>query len=122
MTIPIVCLGFFLFGVGILKSRFKNKKQLETKANIQHAQKEHREILLNLLKQKNIKWTFEKIAENIALKQEKILLALKGCIEEQLIEEELNTDTGEWFYVLQEKKQKEIQPQSLEERLKNLNS
>ena len=122
LAIPIVSLGFFFFGVGVLKIRFKNNKKIETKAKIQHAQQEHKELLLNLLKKKNIEWTFEQIAENIALQQEEILLALKSCIEEQLIEEELNTDTAEWFYVLQKEKNKERQPQSLDERLKNLKS
>ena len=122
LAIPMLSLGIFLVGVGVLKIRFKNNKTRETKTKIQHAQKEHKELLLNLLKKKNIEWTFEQIEENVALQQQEILLALKSCIEEQLIEEELNTDTAEWFYVLQKEKFKERQPQSLDERLKNLKS
>ena len=121
-AVPLVFFGLFCCGVAFLKQ--SNKLLVEEKHD-QEEQKsleKHKEILLAALQQKDIKWTFEALKKNLSIPAEELIFALKSCIQEQRVEEELDTDSGEWFYVWQAPGKITERPKSLDERLQEMNN
>jgi hypothetical protein len=83
---------------------------------------ESKEILLATLQQKDMQWIFEVFKKNLSIPAEELIFALKSCIQEQCVEEELATDSGEWFYVWQASQKITERPKSLDERLQDINN
>ena len=82
---------------------------------------ENKSYLLSVLENKSERWTFEKISDETTLSQEELLVTLKACVDEKKVEEELDTDTGDWYYVWQEPQKEIVRPKSLDERLQEMN-
>ena len=119
---PLVFFGLFCFGVAFVKQSKKVLVEEKHDQQEQKSQEKHKEILLATLQQKDMQWTFEALKKNLSIPAEELIFALKSCIQEQCVEEELDTDSGEWFYVWQAPQKITERPKSLDERLQEINN
>ena len=117
---PFVFFGIFSLGVAFVKRSHAQKLDQKTRTQEQNLILDNKNKVLSILENKREKWTFEKITDTVELSQEELLIALKACVDEKQVEEELDTDTGDWYYVWQEPEKKNLRPKSLDERLQDI--
>lgn len=120
-AMPLVFFGIFSFGVAFVKRSHTQTLEEETIVREQNLLLDSKNKLQTVLKNKGEKWTFEKIADTVDIAQDELLLALKACIDEKQVEEELDTTTGDWYYVWQDPEKEVLRPKSLDERLQEMN-
>ena len=120
-TIPLVFFSIFSVGVAFVKKSQAKGLEQQEKEHKQNVSLENKSKLLSVLENKSETWTFEKISDATKLSQEDLLLALKACVDEKQVEEELDTTTGDWYYVWQEPQKEIVRPKSLDERLQEMN-
>ena len=117
---PLFFFGMFSAGVALVKRSHTRTTKQKTLMQKKHLLLENKKKVLSTLKNQNERWTFENISEKLDLQQEDLLIALKACVDEKQVEEELDTDTGDWYYVWQESEKKYVRPKSLDERLQEM--
>ena len=117
---PLVFFGIFSLGVAFVKRTHAQNVEKKSQEGEQHLVQEQRAKILSVLKNKSEQWTFEKLSTTLELPQEDLLIALKACIDEKQVEEELDTTTGDWYYVWQEPEKQHLRPRSLDERLRDM--
>jgi len=120
-AMPFVFFGIFSIGVAFVKRAHAQTLKKKALVHEQNLLLDSKSKLQSVLEKEGEKWTFEKIADKIELSQEELLLALKACIDEKRVEEELDTNTGDWYYVWQEPEKEVLRPKSLDERLQEMN-
>lgn len=117
---PLVFFGIFSLGVAFVKRTHAQNLERETQKNEQNLVQEQKAKILAVLENKSEQWTFEKLCTTLELPQEDLLIALKACVDEKQVEEELDTNTGDWYYVWQEPEKQHLRPRSLDERLRDI--
>ena len=121
--VPFVGTGIGLLVLGLIKTLQTNKQKSLTDKKDAEMGKENEQTLLNFFEQNNKNWMFEELEKNNVLPVEPLLLTLKVLVDDGQVIEDMNEETGEWFYHLNNEHKKESdQPLSLENRLKNMRS
>lgn len=118
---PLVFFGIFSFGVAFVKHSHTKQVEDKIQSREQNLLLDNKNTLLRILENKSETWTFEKLSDVTKLSQEDLLIALKACVDEKQVEEELDTSTGDWYYVWQEPQKELVRPKSLDERLQEIN-
>ena len=120
-AVPLIFFGILSFGVVFVKKSHTKTLAQKAKTHKQNLLLEHKNTLRSVLKNNSEAWTFEKLSDETKLSQEDLLLALKAYVDEKQVEEELDTTTGDWYYVWQEPQKELVRPKSLDERLQEIN-
>ena len=119
-AVPLLFFGFFCLGIAFVKKSQAQRLEQKEEEHKHNVSLENKSNLLSVLENKSEKWTFEKLSDETTLSQEDLLLALKACVDDKQVEEELDTTTGDWYYVWQEPQKEIVRPKSLDERLQEM--
>lgn len=133
MGLPLASLGATLAGLGILKHKAAKSDDAPAKlieGPVDEAQLEkNRKHLESALSSKNAEATVEALAGDHGLSVEEVVWTLGVLCDRNIVSEELNVDSGEWYYQLQDQPTapeldeipdavSDSRPLTLEERLK----
>ena len=121
--VPLVSVGGGACVLGLMKGqRQKTKAKIQAKEDGK-VKEENQDKLLAFFRGNERQWKFEELEKENILETEALLITLKILVDENRIIEDMDTSTGEWFYIINKEHKKEsTQPQTLEDRLKNMRS
>jgi len=108
-SIPTICIGSGLIGLGMIKLQWQRLQRSNT------IPAGHRERLITLLKDTEPQWTVESLVLKSGLGETDLVRSLAAMERGGEITEELDTETGEYFYQISEGRTG--RPLSLQERL-----
>jgi hypothetical protein len=93
-------MGAGVAGLGVFKTRLTRRRRSRDAARIEAEMQPEIERVRATLSEGPIGPTVEEIAQRVSLPQGKVVRALAWLRERGEVLEELNTETGEWFYCL----------------------
>ncbi len=109
-SLPSICIGSGLIGLGLIKLQWR---RLQTSNAIPAG---HRERLIALLENAESQWTVESLVLKSGIGEMDLVGSLAALERSGEITEELDTETGEYFYQITDRRSG--RPLSLQERLK----
>jgi len=122
--VPLVSAGLGMAAIGLLKARFEPKPDVDTSDRALMSQSlaapETMTRLMTAIEAAGANATFEHLRGELSVSEEALLALLKGAMAAGDVDEDLNLDTGDYYYragARPDQVGQESRPRSLDERL-----